>query len=167
MDVEKTAKPVERFGNPALRCKARDADFSADDLKNIVKEMEDSLHAAKGLGLAGPQIGILKRVFIYDLGEGTQVMINPEMIWRSEEEIEDTEGCLSIPGYEMTVSRAARVRVEARDPEGQKRTVEAEGMTARLFQHEIDHLNGVLIIDRTSPDERREVIRKIMGSDLG
>ena len=160
------AKPVERFGNPALRCKAREADFGTDDLKNIVKEMEDSLRAAKGLGLAGPQIGILKRVFIYDLGEGIQVMINPEMIWRSEEEIEETEGCLSMPGYDMTVSRAARVRVSARDPEGQPKTVGAEGMTARLFQHEIDHLNGVLIIDRTSPEERREIMRKIMGSDL-
>lgn len=160
-------KPVGRLGNPALRCKAREADFDTDNLKNIVKEMENSLRAAKGLGLAGPQIGILKRVFIYDLGEGLQVMINPEMIWRSEEEVEETEGCLSIPGYEMTVSRAARVRVEACDHKGQKKTVEAEGTLARLFQHEIDHLNGVLIIDRTSPEERREVMRKIMGSDLG
>ncbi len=154
---------INKLGDPVLRCPSKKADFQSDDLKDIVKRMWETLEDVRGLGLAGPQIGVLKRIFVYDLGEGREVMINPEIVWQSEETVEDTEGCLSIPGSEMKVKRAAKVRIKGLGLDAKEREIEAEGLTARVFQHEMDHLNGVLIIDRTSDEERREVMKKIIG----
>ncbi len=156
---------INTLGDPVLRCPSKNADFQSYDIKEIVDKMWATLKDVRGLGLAGPQIGILKRVFVYDLGEGHEVMINPEIVWQSEETVEDTEGCLSIPGNEMKVSRAAKIRIKGLDLSGEEREIEAEGLTARVFQHEMDHLNGVMIIDRTSDEERREVMKKMIGRD--
>lgn len=159
------AEQINRLGNPVLRCPSREVDFKAEDLESISKRMHDVLREVRGLGLAGPQIGILKRIFVYDLGDGPETLINPEIVWSSEESIEDTEGCLSIPGHEMNVSRAAKIRIQGYDLKGRKREIEAEGLTARVFQHEMDHLNGTMIIDRTSDEERREVMKKMIGRE--
>lgn len=159
------ADSITKLGDPVLRCPSKAADFTTEDLKAIVKKMHGVLQDVRGLGLAGPQIGVLKRIFVYDLGEGPQTMINPEIVWSSEEMVEDTEGCLSIPGHEMSVSRAAKIRIEGYDLDGNKKEIEAEGLTARVFQHEMDHLNGVMIIDRTSDEERREILKKMIGRE--
>ncbi len=156
---------INTLGAPVLRCPSKNADFQSDDIKGIVDKMWETLKDVRGLGLAGPQIGILKRIFVYDLGEGPQVLINPEISWQSEEIVEDTEGCLSIPGNEMKVTRAAEIRVKGFDLNGDAKEIEADGLTARVFQHEMDHLNGIMIIDRTSDEERREVMKKIIGRE--
>jgi peptide deformylase len=159
------ADSITKIGDPVLRCPSKNADFTTEDLSAIAKKMHDVLRDVRGLGLAGPQIGILKRIFVYDVGEGPQTMINPEIVWSSEETVEDTEGCLSIPGHEMSVSRAAKIKIAGYDLDGNKKEIEAEGLTARVFQHEMDHLNGVMIIDRTSDEERREILKKMVGRE--
>ncbi|MFA5867750.1 MAG: peptide deformylase [Actinomycetota bacterium] len=156
---------INKLGDPVLRCPSKTADFQSDELQEIVSKMWETLEDVRGLGLAGPQIGILKRIFVYDLGEGREVLINPEIVWQSDETVEDTEGCLSIPDSEMKVTRAAKIRIKGLDLEAREREIEAEGLTARVFQHEMDHLNGIMIIDRTSDEERREVMKKIIGRD--
>lgn len=148
-----------------LRCPSKNADFQSDDILGIVKKMRETITDIRGLGLAGPQIGILKRIFVYDLGEGPETMINPEIVWQSDEKVEDTEGCLSIPGHEMKVTRAAKIRIKGLGLDGEEQEIEAEGIMARVFQHEMDHLNGVMIIDRTSDEERRKVMKKMIGRD--
>lgn len=159
------ARPINKLGDPVLRCPSRAVELSDQGLKEIISEMSETLRKVKGLGLAGPQVGFSKRVFVYDMGEGPEVMLNPEIVWQSEEKIEDTEGCLSIPGHDMTVTRAAKIIVEGYDQDGRLRKVEAEGLTARMFQHEIDHLNGLMIIDRTSESERREILKTMIRGD--
>jgi len=89
-------------------------------------------------------------------------MINPEVVWESDEKVEDIEGCLSVPGIEVTIERAEKIRVEGFTLNGKKKTIEAEGLLARIMQHEIDHLNGTLIIDRTTDEQRREAMKKML-----
>lgn len=155
---------IKRIGNPVLREKAKDVDVSDAQLTQLIDEMKETLHEVHGLGLASNQVGILKRVFVYDLGEGADVIVNPQIVWRSDETTTDTEGCLSIPGVEVHVERAEKVTVEGYDLKGDKKSFEAEGLLARLFQHEIDHLDGTMIIDRANDEERREALRKLYGT---
>jgi len=121
--------------------------------------MSDSL----GVGLAAPQLGISQRVLVYRVGPDAPVigLINPELEWSSREEETLEEGCLSIPGVAVDVERPVYVRVRARDEEGDERLVEASGLEARVIQHELDHLDGVLILDRTSRDQRREAMKAL------
>lgn len=159
------ALKINKLGDPVLRCPAKPVEADSDNLESIIKDMSETLKAANGLGLAAPQVGILKRLFIYDLGEGVRCFVNPEIIWASEETAEDTEGCLSVPGHEVTVVRPASVTVTGSDERGNDITIEAEELMARMFQHEIDHLDGVLIIDRAPEDERRKVIAEFIKED--
>ena len=151
--------------NPLLRRKSKKVTRFGDGLRELVKEMFDSLHAVKGLGLAAPQIGILQRVFVVELpaetdDEGREsapaasyVLINPEIIRRDGEE-EMEEGCLSVPGYRGMVKRATRVTVRGQDPHGKTVRHRGEDALAQVFQHELDHLDGVLYLDRLeSPDK--------------
>jgi peptide deformylase len=156
---------IRRLGDPVLRYPAPETEFDPIELKNIVKDMTETLRQVKGLGLAGPQVGILKRVFVYDLGEGVEVLLNPKITWESEETDEDTEGCLSIPGREVTVRRCVAVKVEGQNETGTTKIIDAEGLMARMFQHEIDHLNGLMIIDRTTEEERRAVLKDMIRED--
>lgn len=153
---------IEKIGNPVLREKAKYVSPSDSSLKQIISEMKETMKDVKGLGLASNQVGILKRVFTYDIGEGSEVMINPRIVWESEEKNEDIEGCLSVPGVEVTVRRPSKIKVEGLGTDGKKKTIEAEGLLARVMQHEIDHLNGMLIIDRTTDEQRREAMKKML-----
>lgn len=157
--------PINTLGDPVLRCAAKPVAPGADNLEAIIKDMSDTLKAANGLGLAAPQIGVLKRLFIYDLGEGVRCFVNPEIVWASDATAEDTEGCLSIPGHEVTVVRPESIKVEGFDANGAGLAIEAEGLMARMFQHEIDHLDGILIIDRASEAERRQVMAEFIKQD--
>jgi len=151
--------------NPLLREKSKKIRMFGDGLKKLVEDMFDTLHAANGLGLAAPQIGALQRVYIVELPaeydeDGieispteTYVMVNPEIVRRRGEEEMD-EGCLSVPGYRGVVKRSTRVTVKAQDINGHSVRYRAEGLLAQAFQHEGDHLDGVLYIDRVeSPDK--------------
>lgn len=137
-------------------------------LQDQINRMFETLYLSQGLGLAAPQVGCLQSFFIYDLGlqeekpnfgAGPVVILNPEIVESEGEEIAE-EGCLSIPGYFEKVSRAYRVLVKGLDREGKEIRIESEGLTARLFQHEIDHLNGVLMLNHLSPLKRNIFLRK-------
>lgn len=157
------ALSIKVIGDPVLREKTKETKIDDPALKKLVADMEKTLRAAEGVGLATSQIGVLKRVIVFDVGEGLQVLINPEIVWKSKEEVKEEEGCLSIPGAKMPVKRAAKIRVKGHDLTGKLVEVKAEGLLARVLQHEIDHLNGVLIIDRTPPKERRKVLEEMVG----
>ena len=143
---------VVKYGDEILRHKATEYSAFDDELKSTIESMYAKLAEAEGcLGLAGPQLGIPKRVFVYDIGEGRACLVNPKIVKSSGEEVM-LEGCMSFPGLHGDVSRALRVTVTGHDEHGAKVRIRAEGLLARLFQHEIDHLDGVLFVDKADPD---------------
>ncbi|MFQ3548622.1 MAG: peptide deformylase [Armatimonadota bacterium] len=139
------------YGEDVLRQKADEITDFNDEIKELINHMYEVMVENRGLGLAGPQIGISKRIFVYDIGEGPHAMINPKIVKRSGKEC-GIEGCLSIPGLQGEVTRADRVTVKGLDENGEEIVIKAEGLLARVFQHEMDHLDGKLFIDRADPD---------------
>jgi peptide deformylase len=152
---------VRKFGDPVLRATAVPVDRFDDSLKAEVERMGALMHDALGVGLAATQLGVLHRVLVYRAyaDDPLTALVNPVLEWTSEELEVGEEGCLSLPGVHVEVERPARVRVRARDEHGEEREVEAEGLEARVIQHEIDHLDGVLILDRISREARKEAMR--------
>ena len=158
---------IRRFGDPVLKTVATPVDRFDGTLRAQVTRMEALMGDALGVGLAAPQLGMSMRLLVYRVGEEAPLVVlaNPELEWASEEEEGATEGCLSIPGIHVDVERPVYVRVRARDEEGDERLVEASGLEARVIQHEMDHLDGVLILDRTTKDERRGAIRALRDAE--
>jgi peptide deformylase len=154
---------ILRFGNPALRATARVVERFDGALADEVARMTGLLDDALGAGLAATQLGVMHRVFVYRAEPDLpiDVFVNPELEWTSEETEVDEEGCLSIPGVWVEVTRPERVRMRGFDARGRERMVEAEGMEARVMQHEIDHLDGVLMLDRTTKEQRRAAMRQL------
>ena len=156
------------MGDPVLRAKAEEVTLFDDELKKLVRDMFETMYHAEGIGLAAPQIGKSTRVIVVDLrredGDREEnqclALVNPRVTWHSEETNKQTEGCLSIPGLEEVVYRPIAVRVEARDADGDAVKVEADALFARALQHEIDHLDGVLFLDRVSPLKRKMLLKK-------
>lgn len=153
------------MGDPVLRTEAGEVQTFDDDLQTLVRDMFETMYHADGIGLAAPQIGISTRVIVVDLRREDQddeplALVNPVVTWRSEATHKQSEGCLSIPGLEEVVERPAEVRVEAHDPKGNQLSIEADDLLARALQHEIDHLDGVLFLDRVSPLKRRMLLKK-------
>ena len=151
---------VRQYPDPVLRMQARDVEDFDDDLASLVERMRHLLHDANGLGLAATQVGVLRRVFLFlpNPEEEAVALVNPKLVAPSEERVSDEEGCLSLQGVVIPVERHERITVEATDPEGNDVRLELEGLPARIAQHELDHLDGVLILDRTTPDARREAL---------
>jgi peptide deformylase len=133
-------------GDPILRRKAQTVEKITKRLRNLAKDMLDTLYEANGCGLAAPQVGVSERLVVIDVGKGPIVLINPEIVAR-EGQARDSEGCLSIPGRNEYITRAQKVRVNFLDLHGKTVTMEGEDLLARAFQHEIDHLHGILFID--------------------
>lgn len=154
---------VRTLGDPVLKQETRNVAAGGADLDRLVQTMFEVMDREEGVGLAAPQIGVQKRVMVWRHPETEEryVLLNPHIVERSEETLTAEEGCLSIPGHAMEVERAERVVVEGTDLAGRSITVEASGLMARILQHEIDHLEGRLILDRTSQDERRRVLGEI------
>src|ERR687885_1266718 len=154
---------IRRFGDPVLKSRATPVDRFDDSLRQLCSRMAGIMNDAIGVGLAAPQLGISQRLLVYRVGSDAPMiaLVNPEVEWRSAEEETLEEGCLSIPGVSVDVDRPVHVRVRARDEQGEERLVEASGLEARVIQHELDHLDGVLILDRTSRDQRKEAIRAL------
>src|SRR5919198_432155 len=154
---------IRRFGDPVLKSRATPVDRFDDTLKAQVARMGGLMSDALGVGLAAPQIGLSQRLLVYRVGQDAPVtaLVNPEIEWTSSDEESLEEGCLSIPGIAVDVDRPIHVRVKAQDETGAERRVEASGLEARVIQHEIDHLDGVLILDRTSKEQRKEAIRAL------
>ncbi len=154
---------VRHLGDPVLKSRATEVDRFDDSLRGQVSRMAAIMSDSLGVGLAAPQLGISQRVLVYRVGPDAPVigLINPELEWSSPGEETLEEGCLSIPGVAVDVERPVHVRVRARDEEGDERLVEASGLEARVIQHELDHLDGVLILDRISRDQRREAMKAL------
>jgi peptide deformylase len=152
---------IRRFGDPVLRSRATPVDRFDDALREQVARMGGVMRDAIGVGLAAPQLGIAQRVLVYRVGEEAPLvaLVNPEVEWTSDERETLEEGCLSIPAVHVEVERPVHVRVRAVDEAGEDRLVEASGVEARVIQHEIDHLDGVLMLDRVSREQRKEAMR--------
>ena len=152
---------IRRFGDPVLKSKATTVDRFDDALHAQVARMAGIMGDAMGVGLAAPQLGVSQRLLVYRVGQDAPLiaLANPELEWSSDDAEEAEEGCLSIPGIGVDVERPLHVRVRAADEFGGDRTVEASGLEARVIQHEMDHLDGVLILDRTTREQRKEAIR--------
>ncbi len=154
---------IRRLGDPVLKSRATPVDRFDDSLRQQVSRMAGIMNDALGVGLAAPQLGISQRLLVYRVGQDAPLvaLVNPEVEWESREEEVFEEGCLSIPGIHVDVERPVYVRVRALDEQGETRLVEASGLEARVIQHEMDHLDGVLILDRTSRDERKRALREL------
>ena len=154
---------IRRYGDPVLKSRATLVDRFDSALREQIVRMGRLMNDALGVGLAAPQLGISQRLMVYRVGPDAPLvaLANPELEWVSKEEEVMEEGCLSIPGVAVDVERPVYVRVRGVDEEGAPRLVEASGLEARVIQHELDHLDGVLILDRTSRDERKAAIRAI------
>jgi peptide deformylase len=154
---------IRRLGDPILKSNATPVDRFDESLRKQVSRMAGIMGDAYGVGLAAPQLGLSQRLLVYRIGPDAPVvaLANPELDWASDDEEIGEEGCLSIPGITVDVERPLHVRVRALDEEGESRMVEAYGLEARVIQHEMDHLNGVLILDRTTRDERKRALREL------
>jgi peptide deformylase len=152
---------VRKLGDPVLRAKALPVERFDEALRREVERMGELMHDALGIGLAATQLGVLHRVLVYRAypDDPLTALVNPVIEWRSEELETAEEGCLSLPSVHVEVERPARVRVRAQDAEGAWVEIEAEGLPARVIQHEVDHLDGVLILDRVSREARKEAMR--------
>jgi peptide deformylase len=154
---------VRKFGDPVLRAKAVRVERFDDALRQEVARMAALMNDALGIGLAATQLGRLSRLLVYRVqGESPAIaLINPAIEWSSKDTEEAEEGCLSLPRVQVDVERPIHVRVRAQDEHGEPILIEASGLEARVIQHEMDHLDGVLILDRTSREQRKEAMRAL------
>ena len=154
---------MRKFGDPVLRTRARPVEVFDDALRAEIKRMGELMNDALGVGLAATQLGVLHRLLVYRVQQQAPVsaLINPEVEWRGGEEEIAEEGCLSLPAVLVEVERPVHVRVRGLNENGEEVVVEASGLEARVIQHEIDHLDGVLILDRTTRDQRKEAMRAL------
>jgi len=150
---------IRQYGDPALRLKAHEVEDFDDDLRRLVERMIALMHDAQGVGLAATQVGILRRLFVYEPDEeGPRALVNPVVAERGDESTSDEEGCLSLQGVRVPVDRSTHIVLEGKDEHGADVRVELDEYAARVVQHELDHLDGVLIIDRTDDEHRREAL---------
>jgi peptide deformylase len=159
--MEKVAHEIRTFGDPVLKSRATPVKEFDESLEHLAEEMMRVMREAEGVGLAANQIGRLKRIFVAAHEDEEYAIVNPVIEERSETTEKDIEGCLSIPETRVEVERPTTVTVSGQGPSGEPLRVEAEGLLARIFQHEIDHLDGVLILDRTDRESRKNAMREM------
>jgi peptide deformylase len=158
-------RPIIKYGDRTLHRPADPVDAVTPELEVLITDMIDTMYAAPGIGLAAPQVGVALRLFVVDISVGRRaedliVFINPEFVEREGMQLEE-EGCLSVPGFTATVARPSRVVVKGLDRDGKEQVVEGKDLLARAFQHEMDHLDGVLFVDHISSLKRRIILRKM------
>jgi len=151
---------IRVFGDPVLKQRASEVGEVDAAVLRLVDDMVETMYAAPGVGLAAPQIGVQKRLFVYDVGDGPQAIVNPR-IDEADGEWEFDEGCLSVPGLYWTITRPKQVHLVGYDLDGNELSIEADEYLARVFQHELDHLDGTLLLDRLDPDTRKEAMREL------
>jgi peptide deformylase len=152
---------IRQYGDPALRMRANEVLVFDEELARLAERMNALMHDADGIGLAATQVGILRRLFVFTVEDEDRALVNPEIAVRSEMTEIDDEGCLSLGPVRVPVERAITVTIEGRSIAGEPVRYELEGFASRVAQHELDHLDGVLMIDRTDPDSRREALRQL------
>lgn len=160
-----TIQPVRLFGDPILRARADEVTDFGPELRQLITDLTETMHDDGGVGMAAPQIGVGLRVFVYDTGEVSGHLVNPTWTVLGEEEQIGPEGCLSIPGVRYDTRRALRVHASGVDANGAPVQFDAEGLLARCVQHETDHLDGVLFLDRLDPADRKAAMRQIRESE--
>ena len=166
LDAEREARrrvalaQIRQYPDPVLRMRANEVEQFDGELARLVERMTTLMGEAAGVGLAANQVGVLQRVFVFQPSseDEPRALVNPRIVERGEEAVPDAEGCLSMQGVLVPVERALQVTIEGLDPAGEQVRLELEDMAARVVQHELDHLDGVLIIDRTTADGRREAL---------
>ena len=139
---------IRKFGDPVLRERAEEVGELTPEIKELIFNMKETLRQAQGVGLAAPQVGVSKRVIVVETGKETAGFINPKIISLVRQREAQEEGCLCMPGLFLKIKREIEIEVEAKNEKGETVAIKADGLLARIFQHEIDHLNGILIIDR-------------------
>jgi len=150
---------IRQYGDPSLRLQAHEVSEFDDDLKRLAERMTGLMHDAQGVGLAATQVGILRRLFVFEPDDdGPKAIVNPTIDVTAGEREEDSEGCLSLQGVRVPVERPVKVVLQGKDLDGNDVRYELEGYGARIVQHELDHLDGVLIIDRTDEEHRKEAL---------
>jgi peptide deformylase len=155
-----TTYPIRVFGDPVLRQVAKPVEEFDGRLARLVETMTETMYEAPGVGLAAPQVGVQKRLFVYDIGEGAQTVVNPEIVEASGE-WEYDEGCLSVPGLSFEIVRPNQITLRGFDVDGNPVEFEVEEFHGRVFQHEMDHLNGLLVLDHLEPKVRRDAMRQL------
>jgi peptide deformylase len=158
-------RPILRYGDQALHATAAPVTSFDESLQRLIDDMTETMYAAPGVGLAATQVGVALRVFVIDLSAGRDrngliVMVNPEFVARDGMQLEE-EGCLSLPGFNATVVRPARATVKGLDRHGREHSVDGTALLARAFQHEMDHLDGMVFVDRLRGIKRDMIVRKI------
>ncbi len=149
---------IRIFGDPVLRNATPDISEIDSSLVRLVGDMIDTMHDAPGVGLAATQVGVQKRVFVYDVGDGAKAVVNPR-ISEARGEWTYEEGCLSLPGLSWSITRPNEVHLEGMDLDGNEISIDAGDLLGRVFQHEVDHLDGVLLLERLDEDQRKEAMR--------
>ena len=151
---------IRQYPDPALRMQSREVEQFDDDIRRLVERMLRLMADANGVGLAANQVGVVRRVFVFhpDAESEPVAVVNPVIVARGDESVSDQEGCLSMQGVQVPVERPTTLRLEGRDPEGNELSFELSELGARVAQHELDHLDGVLIIDRTTDEARKEAL---------
>jgi peptide deformylase len=160
-----SAYTIRVYGDPVLNSPAAEVTEIDKKLAKLVTDMFTTMYDAPGLGLAAPQVGVRKRLFVYDVGDGPGVIINPEVV-ESDGEWTFDEGCLSVPGLSWEIVRPNQVHLVGVDMSGNEISIEAEELFGRLIQHEMDHLDGVLLMDRLDPDTRKEALATLRDMTL-
>ncbi len=157
-----TVQPIRLLGDPILRTRAEEVTTFDKELRRLVTDLAESMYAGDGVGLAAPQIGVSLRVFTYDVGEESRGhLVNPRLVLDTDEEMEGEEGCLSLPGIVFELKRPRRVLAHGFNAYGDPVTVEGSELLSRCIQHETDHLDGVLFIDRLDPETKKAAMKAI------
>ena len=158
--------PIRTFGDPVLRVRTERVEVFDGALRRLADDMIETMYDAPGVGLAAPQIGVSKRICVFDAGDGPQVLVNPEIVETSDE-WEFDEGCLSVPGHYWPIARPAFARARGQDLDGAPLEFAGDELLGRVLQHETDHLNGMLLIERLDRPTRKAALRDIRNQALG
>ncbi|HUQ38549.1 MAG TPA: peptide deformylase [Acidimicrobiales bacterium] len=161
-----TTQAIRVYGDPVLKQRAREVADVDGKVARLASDMIETMYAAPGLGLAAPQVGVQQRLFVYDIGDGPQVVVNP-VITESTGEWEYEEGCLSIPGLYFPLVRPKQVHLTGYDLDGNEIDLDADELVARVFQHELDHLDGTLLLERLDVDQRKQALRDLRNGTVG
>lgn len=152
---------IRTLGDPVLREKTKPVKKLTPEIKSLIQKMIKTMYEEKGIGLAANQIGVVDRLAVIDPGKNLRVLINPEIIWKDKKKVTEEEGCLSLPSITVKVPRWEKIKIRYTDEEGRTKEFLAEGFLARIIQHELDHLDGHLIIDRTTQEERKKALEAL------
>jgi peptide deformylase len=150
--------PIRQYGDPVLKERTHEVAAIDGTIAALAETMIETMYEAPGSGLAANQVGVLRRIFVYDIGDGPHTVINPRIV-ESEGEWTYDEGCLSVPGLSWAIARPNAVHLVGLDLDGNELSIEASELEGRVFQHELDHLDGILLVERLDPDQRKEALR--------